>query len=291
MNRLDGILNRDTLLGLTGERYFERGVEYHLDGRVRSLAAHGGTVAAKVLGTEEYRVRLWAGNGTLDYSCDCPLGMDGEFCKHCVAVGLAWLGEGGVVSDGPVTMDEVRAYLEGREKDELVGIIVEQAMEDDRLRERLLLRAARRGGGAPDTSALHQAIEQAVEPPGGYRDHRSPWDLARKLESIVESLADLLKEGFAAEAVESSEYAMSQIEEKAMDHDADGSVSGVLEALEMVHHAACLEARPDPVALARRLFEWEMSGHYDSFYRGVERYADVFGEDGLAEYRRLAGEE
>ena len=83
---------------------------------------------AKVLGTEEYRVRLQARDDGLDYSCDCPLGTDGEFCKHCVAVGLTWLEEGRGVAEEPVTMDEVRAYLEGREKDELVGIVMEQAM-------------------------------------------------------------------------------------------------------------------------------------------------------------------
>jgi hypothetical protein len=53
---------------------------------------------------------------------------DGEFYKHCVAVELAWLEEGRRVAEEPVMMDDVRAYLEGREKDELVGIVMEQAM-------------------------------------------------------------------------------------------------------------------------------------------------------------------
>jgi len=63
---LNRMLSRDALLDLAGERYFERGVDYYHDGRVRSLAAHGGTVAAKVLGTDEYRVRLWAEDGNID---------------------------------------------------------------------------------------------------------------------------------------------------------------------------------------------------------------------------------
>jgi uncharacterized Zn finger protein len=58
-------------------------------------------------------VRLWAEDG-LVFSCDCPLGLDGEFCKHCVAAGLAWL-EGdfsGHAPGGSAAMDDVQTYLE-----------------------------------------------------------------------------------------------------------------------------------------------------------------------------------
>jgi hypothetical protein len=47
----------------------------------------------------------------------------------------------------------------------------------------------------------------------------------------------VLKEGFAAEAIELSEYALAAIEEKAMDYDVDGTVYGVLEVLEEIYHA------------------------------------------------------
>ncbi len=72
------------MLELAGETYFERGEGYHRGGHVHDLVEHAGIVVAKVAGTEDYRVRLWAKDG-LDFSCDCPLGLDGEFCKHCVA--------------------------------------------------------------------------------------------------------------------------------------------------------------------------------------------------------------
>src|SRR5215210_6604209 len=116
---LEEILTYDVLLVLAGERYFERGENYYYDGRVHALVEH-------VLGTYEYRVRFRAEDDELVYSCDCPLGVDGEFCKHCVAVGLAWL-KGGSAGHGPadsVTMDDVQAYLEAQEKDFLVGIVM-----------------------------------------------------------------------------------------------------------------------------------------------------------------------
>lgn len=73
-------------------------------------------------------------------------------------------------------MGEVRAYLEEQDKDVLVRIVMEQAMEDERLRERLLLRAARTGGGSPDIAACRRAIGSAVGPPDDYWDYGSPWD-------------------------------------------------------------------------------------------------------------------
>lgn len=283
---LDGILDHDALLELAGGTYFGRGEEYFREGRVRSLVEHGGAVAAKVVGTEEYRVKLWAEDGDLGHSCDCPLGMDEEFCKHCVAVGLAWL-EGGA-SAPEATMDDVKTYLEDREKDVLVGLIMEQAMEDERLRERLLLRAARMGG--LNLATYRKAIDAAVDF-DDFPEYGSPWDYARGIENVVASIAELLEEGHAAdEIVELSEYALAVVE-GAMNYDADGSIVSALNDLEGIHHEACKQAKPDPETLARRLFEWELSGDHDTFFDAVDNYADVLGEEGIAAYRRLAEEE
>jgi uncharacterized Zn finger protein len=56
------------------------------------LTSDNGSIEAHVLGTRRYDVKLWVERGRLEYSCTCPVGIDGAFCKHCVAVGLAWLG-------------------------------------------------------------------------------------------------------------------------------------------------------------------------------------------------------
>jgi uncharacterized Zn finger protein len=105
---LENVVTRDALLDLAGERYFKRGEDYHRGGHVHDLVEHDGVVVARVAGTEDYGVRLWAENG-FAYSCDCPLGLDGEFCKHCVAAGLAWL-EGDFSENAPggwATMNDV----------------------------------------------------------------------------------------------------------------------------------------------------------------------------------------
>ena len=275
------------MLELAGETYFERGEGYHRGGHVYDLVEHAGVVVAKVAGTEDYRVRLWADDG-LDFSCDCPLGVDGEFCKHCVAAGLAWL-EGDFsehAPGGPATMEDVQTYLEEQDKDLLVRIVMQQAMEDEGLRERLLLRASRMGG--LDQAAFRRAIDGAVAFDDDY--YGPPWEYARGIQNIVGAIEELLSEGFAPEVIELSEYALASVE-GAMTYDVEGTIGDVLEALEGLHHKACKQAKPDQEALAKRLFEWELGGDYDTFFDAVNTYSDVLGERGLAEYRRLADKE
>lgn len=275
------------MLDLAGERYFERGQRYHSGGHVRDLVEHEGVVVAKVAGTEDYRVRLWAEDG-LDFSCDCPLGLDGEFCKHCVAAGLAWL-EADFSEHAPggaATMNDVQTYLEEIDRAVLIRIVMDQAMEDEGLRERLLLRASRMGG--LDLAAFRRAVDDAV----GFDDdyYGPPRDYARGIQNVVGAIAELLEERFAPEVIELSEYALASVE-GAMNYDVDGTIGGIIEDLEGIHHEACKRAKPDPEALAKRLFDWELGGDHDTFFDAVNTYADVLGERGLAEYRRLAEKE
>jgi uncharacterized Zn finger protein len=89
------ILDEATAERLASPRSFERGVEYFDEGRVGALRVSAGRVAATVEGAERYDVELAADAGRLRFSCSCPVGLDGAFCKHCVAASLCWLGEHG----------------------------------------------------------------------------------------------------------------------------------------------------------------------------------------------------
>jgi hypothetical protein len=57
-----------------------------------------------------------------------------------------------------------------------------------------------------------------------------------------------------------------------------------------MHLAAVREVRPEPMVLARDLFAREMADEHGTFEGAVKVYAEVLGEAGLAEYRRLATE-
>jgi uncharacterized Zn finger protein len=282
---------------MAGARSFERGEYYFSNGHVGYLVEHEGTITAKVQGTRPYRVKLWVEDGDLDYSCTCPVGTDGAFCKHCVAVGLAWLEqqaptEGTAKKPKPrkpsVTMDDVRTHLSAQEKDALVGLLMEQAMEDDRLRQRLLMKAAKKGPSGLDIATYRQAIDDAVNL-GGFVEYREMYGYARSIEDAVDSVEELLKEGHAAEVIELAEHALATVEEAmgSVD-DSDGHMGGILERLQEIHLKACREAKPDPEELARKLFEWEIRTDWDTFYGAAENYATVLGEKGLAVYRKLA---
>jgi uncharacterized Zn finger protein len=101
-------------------------------------------LAATVEGTEDYRVKLMMGSSGLSFSCECPYADEGNFCKHCVAVGLAWLAlreaqhGSGNGRDGIAGLNGARAFLEKQDKATLVEMILHEALDNERACERLI---------------------------------------------------------------------------------------------------------------------------------------------------------
>lgn len=289
-----GVINLLDLKRLATARSFARGEAYFNDGRVHGLAAHAGTCTAIVRGQDDYSVTLRSTEHEIKYSCDCPIGLEGEFCKHLVAVGLASLNPApenkGKPSNrkGTASKDDLRAYLERQDKDTLVAMLAREAMENRNLRDRLLLEAAQSNPAGLDITAYRRSIARATRT-DGFVDYHSAYDYTRRILQVTDSIADLLNDGHAQAVIELTEYALARLE-KAIGNmdDSDGYMSDILPELQNLHHRACLEARPDPCTLARRLFEWEMKSDWEIFDGTAETYADVFGAEGLAEYLRLA---
>lgn len=286
-------------------RSWERGVGYFEQGRAEILFEDDGVIKAKVSGTRNYKVRLWVEDGEACGTCSCPMGNGGVFCKHLVAAGLTYLKEGAESLGGKgagdkasprsrgsakprVTLEDVRQYLARQDTVKLVEMIMEQMEDDDRLRERLLMKVASQGPGGLDVATFRKAIDRATDT-GGFVDYSSAYGFSRGISEVVESIAALLEDGHAAEVIELAEHALERCEAALgeMD-DSSGHMGDMLGRLVEIHHEACVAARPDPETLARRLFEWELGGDWDTFAGASETYADVLGEKGLATYRRLA---
>jgi len=294
-------ITKAQLKQLTDTKSWKRGEGYHRNGNVVSLLEDKDIIIGKVSGTRDYKVKLWVEDGELDGTCTCPMGEAGVFCKHCVAVGLTHL-EGQVkparckepsktnkAEDQPVvTIDDVRSYLSEQKTDMLVELIVGQMIEDDNLRRRLMIKAARYRQKEPDIKAMRKLIAEAADT-RGFVDYHSAYDFSRGIHEAIDSLEELLSEGYAGEVIELTEYALARVE-KALGEmdDSNGYMNDVLEQLQDIHHKACVKARPDPEVLAKRLFEWELATDWDTFYEAAQTYADVLGEKGLAVYRRLA---
>ena len=287
-DQLSTVLSEPIVASLASPRSFERGVVYLEEGRVGPLRASAGRVAAKVQGAESYAVELSVDDGRLRFACSCPVGLDGAFCKHCVAVALSWLHD---LGPSLPTLDDARSYLEGLRTQSLVELLIDHAHDDEVLARKLVLLAARPTGGAPaDLASLRAVIDQAFGYHGfvPYGEVRA---YVRGVEETIDVLDELLEQGRDGEVVELAEYALTAAE-RSLEHidDSDGQMREVIERLEGLHLHACRLAAPDPVSLAERLFTRELNGEWDVFDRAVVRYAEVLGEVGLARYGELADE-
>ncbi|MHB9028680.1 MAG: SWIM zinc finger family protein [Candidatus Latescibacterota bacterium] len=295
---LADVLTEDAMYKHAGERSYNRGVEYFQDDQITGLSEHRGKIIATVEGTRNYEVRLWEEDGQLEWSCSCPVGESGDFCKHCVAAGLAWLQER---EDGQLfaaeklksetTLDDVEKFFSGLPKEDLVETLMELVSSDDELRERYILEAARHKSGGPDFAAYRAALAHALKITG-YVSYHDAWDYIWKVQSVVEMLEGFLEDGYALEVRDLAEYALNLMGQSyGQIDDSDGEFGETVRSTLELHHRACELAPPDPETLARKIFEWDMSNDFELFENLTEMYADLLGEKGRAVYRRLAQEE
>lgn len=290
-------INDAVLRRMAGAPSYQRGMDYFLRGHVESIADRPDGVEAVVRGTQNYEVSLAVDGGLLDYACDCPVGSDGAFCKHCVAVALAWRSRlndpveqpGKRGKSKPLTLEAAAKILEGEDHLTLVRLLAGWAKEDHGLRERLLLHAARRAGPESAAAAAGRAFQKAVRI-HGFVEYRAAGGWARDVHSAIDAIELVLNDGHAAAVIELCESALLALTEAAGSiDDSDGCLTDLRDRLHDLHFRACEEARPDPVALAGRFFAWDMSDReLDVFYGAAQTYAGILGPQGLQAYRALA---
>lgn len=87
------VLHAATIEKLARGAAMVRGRAYVDEGRVVSLVRNRTRLAGQVRGSSTYEVSIWVSGVSLGYSCSCPQGVEGEFCKHCVAVTLSWVSQ------------------------------------------------------------------------------------------------------------------------------------------------------------------------------------------------------
>src|SRR5258708_28270642 len=189
---------------LVDPKTFARGKAYLHDGAVSRLEERDGVLRANVRGTHRYSVELGIGDdGELTYECDCPVGEDGIFCKHAVAVALSWLensGEEVFRSDEaePVkprknvkTYEElVSEYRATLDDDAVRELLLEAVERDMALRDKLLFAA--RAATANDLPSMKTAVRQAtrISRPLDWRESGAYGD-------GLMSLADMLRQRLA----------------------------------------------------------------------------------------------
>lgn len=313
------VIDEESLRTLAGDRSYERGQAYFANGHVHTLAVEReGGVRGTVDGTKRYRVQLRLTSFGLDGRCNCPYGDQGEFCKHCVAVALAWLdskpagSEGESASDdtpsddpstddssseGPSTDGPVQpmsdamlhSFLTGQDPDWLTGQLIWAAESDPLLRARLEVAAGQPPEQAYRTEALRGrlvkviGLEEVIE---HYNVHVYFADVAE----VIGSVADVLEAGFATQAKELAEFALELLAESAdLVMGTDEDFDDVVAQAEEIHFDACTVTKPEPVALAETLAGYALDSVIYAFRTALPGYAPLLGETGLARYRELVG--
>jgi uncharacterized Zn finger protein len=141
---MTAFFSKKDLERLAGPRAYSRGIASVP--AVDALSTSGAEITATVYGSEPWQVRLDRRPAGLDGTCDCPRGMAGEFCRHCVAVGLVYL-------DGPASLNRtvefqvaqreiagLRRLLGILDREDLIGLVLDCARTDFDLRRHLVAR-------------------------------------------------------------------------------------------------------------------------------------------------------
>ncbi|MBB3255999.1 putative Zn finger protein [Paraburkholderia bannensis] len=299
--KLSEVLTLAEVQLLTDTKMFARGKAYFNDGAVSRLDVRDDLVRATVRGTHRYRVELAVDNGGLAYRCNCPVGDDGVFCKHAVAVALSWLensGEEVFHADEPAPgkpckkrktyAEVIREYVATLGRDALEELLMDAVEQDLALRDKLLFAA--RSAGATDLPAMKIAVSQmtGISRPLDWQESGA---YADGLMSLADMLRQRLSGPHAAQVVELCELAIAGAE-KSLEQidDSNGDVMPAILELASVHLDACKITGPDPVKLAERLFRFQTEGRWDTFYNVLPAYAEPLGKSGLRRYRELVNE-
>ena len=276
---------------LADPRSFMRGLAYQGQGRVEVEEEGPRTVTAMVRGSMPYRVELRRAP-KVAWSCTCPVGEDGDFCKHCVALALEVAGDEpeqrqprrAEPDDGP----DLRKFLSSLETDALVDLLLEQVESDWRLRERLTGRALASGGGSLDLRTWKNRIDVVFGDSRYFVPYAEAGGWAQDTFEVIDALGDLVDAGHAAAVVGLVEHAHRRAD-AAVQYvdDSDGWLTDISGRLGELHFRACEQARPDPVELAERLAVLELTSELDTFHRAAATYADLLGAKGIAAYRQI----
>ncbi|MEU0742686.1 SWIM zinc finger family protein [Streptomyces sp. NPDC006134] len=288
-------LTEENLRALAGTRSFERGLGY-LDA-VSGVEIDDARITAAVHGTERYEVELVLDDpGGLTGTCDCPYGLEGNFCKHLVALGLTVLArreslprQRKAARDRAQTLD---AWLSGLSREDLLALVRDQIAGDRQLRRRLELRAASaRGDLAGIRARVRELLDIGPFAQYGYVEYADARAYADQAGQAVAAIRELTGSGRAAGAVVLAREAMRLLAEAAESvDDSDGGLGQIGADLADAHHAACRAARPDPEELAHWLAD-HMLGEADGL-TGIDPldYRDMLGERGMAALREHAVE-
>jgi uncharacterized Zn finger protein len=275
------------LKAAAGSRSYDRGLDYL--SQVKDLDFDGREIIATVYGSDAYEVCLTidtgrSGNIVLVGDCTCPFGQEGNFCKHCVATGLAALRLAATRQAIPASHQErdlLVSWLASLSKEELVAEIVELLDSDRHLRRRFGLRAAARRA---DIDQVRSAVQNLIDR-DGFIEYAEARDYARDVGRAAEAIDALIDGGAAEDAIYLARDAFDWVTEAySTADDFSGSIGAAAPELLAVHLRACRAAPPDPIDLGEYLADLIIADNY-GLAPDPRDYADLLGDAGTTAIR------
>ncbi len=266
---LKDLITESKVRALAGGDYFARGVVYFQSKRVLKINEKDDCISAEVKGSSgSYLISISIKDTKLEYSCSCPLGMKGKFCKHLVAGCLKFIEDTGT----PVELipqrvkigdKDVRAFLEKMEKVQIIDLIFEFAQDNGSLKEQLKLLVASRSknkGAATFKKSLGNAfyIDDFIH-------YNEVYDYCHGIELVVDALKQALKQGHFNVVLEATEHGLAYAEEVINAVDSECELHDIFHELLKLHIEAYKKSDFDPRQMAKRLFLWEINDGYGIF--------------------------
>lgn len=287
-NESEKRLSREQIVKLAGDRAFARALAYQGQGRVEGVLRSSSTVVATVRGTVPYRVKLTLG-ATLEWVCNCPVGVEGKFCKHCAAVAIELLDPGertigrSLPGDSGPAMAERLDELSREQLEEIVRLA---AARDPRVAQAIETAAVAAGDEPLDVAQWQKRIDTAFRT-GGFVPYAEAPGWEAGISEVLDALGDLIAAGYPAEVLDLVERAHRKLE-RSMQRvdDSGGEVVRLSDDIADIHLKAALAAAPEPAALAKRLAKLELGCELDTFRRAALTYREVLGDKGIREYRK-----
>ena len=215
----------------------ERGYDYYMTGAVEGLQRldpHENFYEAVVDGSRSYHVEIRYDRGSvMDMQCDCPYAMDGKNCKHMAAV-LYEIEEKQEkiqrnAAPDPLSSEDIANVIQGISEDNLRAFLLELCSEDERIKNRVLLKYSASVSGT-QLMNLQQELEEISE---RYSDRYGyiSWDRTAEYEfEIVDFLDDnvtiLVERNCVMEAFELLKETLSHVGEQDFD-DSNGTSSEI----------------------------------------------------------------
>ncbi len=275
------------------------GKDYYKSNSVTDFHSYDDVVKAKVRGTRVYEVELkLITKNKIEHDCSCPVGDQGIFCKHCVAVALYHIHKKDQTNNDTSKID-IKEYLSSCKREELLDLILEQtrndylfleqikhkaAMNDLQLRQQELLQK-----DSVDIQSFKKTIEKEISAteyiPEDFWDQHWEYDngdffdnYRDKLNSILESITELMKQEKYHEVIELTEFFIQAFEDEFAAEELEnfsGYVEDIPANFAKLNIDGCLKVFTDPQDIANKLLSLELdsnSGYYryviNRYYRG-----------------------